>query len=310
MSASTTRIPVTVLVAAKNEALNIGKCLRSLAPASRVVVLDSGSEDDTAAIAEAHGAEVIQFVYTPGGPRKRQWAMDSLPIGTPWILLVDADEEIPPPLWDEISRALESELTDRVAGFFIRKGFHFLGRRFQHGGFSFDSVLLFRTGQARFERLTDDAADGLDMEVHERLIVDGAIARLCTPLVHNDFKSLEHYIAKHNHYSTWESRLRYRFFTEGKWGQEAIRPRLFGNSQERRRFLKKLAIRLPFEPALWFMYHYVFRLGLLEGRRGLIAARIRSDYIAAVRAKVFELQLRRECHTPAPNTARTLVHPR
>jgi len=68
---------------------------------------------------------------------------------------------------------------------------------------------------------------------------------------------------------------------------------LFGNAQERRRFFKKWFIRLPFEPLLWFIYHYWFRLGFLEGRPGLIASQIRSAYIRQVRAKVYELRLAR-----------------
>src|SRR5262249_10135548 len=154
------------------------------------------------------------------------------------------------------------------------------------GGFSFAAVLLFRRGRARFERLLEDDPDGLDMEVHERLIVDGTLGRLRTPLIHEDFKSLEAYLARHNRYSTWEARLRRRFLDGGPYGQESIGPRLFGNAQERRRFLKYLAVRAPFEPLLWFVYHYVLRLGFLEGRPGLLACRFRSEYIAQVRAKI------------------------
>jgi hypothetical protein len=127
------------------------------------------------------------------------------------------------------------------------------------------------------------------MEVHERMIVDGRVASLRTPLIHEDFKGLEAYIARHNKYSTWEARLRHDFLKYGSYGQEAITPRFFGNVQERRRALKRLLIRIPMEHWLWFLYHYVFRLGLLEGRRGLIACQIRASYIAQVRAKVFEL---------------------
>jgi hypothetical protein len=65
-----------------------------------------------------------------------------------------------------------------------------------------------------------------------------------------------------------------------------------GDAQERRRFLKALAIRIPFEPQLWFLYHYIFRLGFLEGRPGLIASQVRANYITQVRGKMYELQLR------------------
>ena len=99
---------------------------------------------------------------------------------------------------------------DGPAAYLITKGFHFLGQRFRHGGFSHAAVLLFRRGAARFEHLLDEPADALDMEVHERLLVDGAIGRLATPLVHEDFKGLEAYIDRHNRYSTWEAKVRFQ----------------------------------------------------------------------------------------------------
>ena len=177
-----------------------------------------------------------------------------------------------------------------VDAYLITKGFHFLGRRFRHGGFSHAPVLLFRTGTARFERLSDDAVDSLDMEIHERVVVQGRIGRLRTPLIHEDFKGLEASITRHNKYSTWEARVRHRYLTTGRYGEDTIAPRLLGNSQERRRFVKALIIRLPFEQQLWFLYHYLFRLGCLEGRPGLIACQIRASYIAQTRAKMYELR--------------------
>jgi glycosyltransferase involved in cell wall biosynthesis len=288
----TDRVPVTVLIAARDEEVNLPKCLAALGPAERVVVLDSQSRDRTAELAAAAGAEVVQFRHSGGYPKKRQWALDTLDIRTDWVFLLDADEVVPPALWDEVRAAVADPKAPN--GFFVTKGFHFLGRRFRFGGFSFAAVLLVRRGRARFERLVDDPAGGLDMEVHERVIVDGPVGRLRTPLVHDDFKGLEAYIDRHNRYSSWEARLRDRFLTAGTYGEDQIRPRLFGNAQERRRFLKYLAVRVPGESVLWFLYHYVFRLGFLEGRPGLVASRVRSDYIAAVRAKVYELRRARE----------------
>ena len=282
-------LPLTVLLAAKNEALNLPRCLAALAPATKVIVLDSHSTDGTATIAQEHGAEVVQFDYRGGYPKKRQWALEHLDIATPWILLLDADEVVPAALWREIAAAIHSP--DASDAYLITKGFHFLGRRFKHGGFSHSAVLLFRTGTARFERLFNDAPDSLDMEIHERIVVQGRIGRLDTPLIHEDFKGLEAYITRHNKYSTWEARVRHRYLTTGRYGEETITPRLFGNAQERRRFLKALIIRLPFEQHLWFLYHYVLRLGLLEGRPGLIASQIRASYIAQTRAKIYELGL-------------------
>ncbi len=282
-------VPVTVLLAAKNEEVNLKKCLAALGRAERVILLDSNSQDRTAEIAAAAGAEVVQFDYAGGYPKKRQWALDTLDIRTQWVLLLDADEVVPTALWDEIAAAVADP--SAPTAFLITKGFHFLDRSFRFGGFSFATVLLFRAGKARFERILTDAGDGLDMEIHERLIVDGTVRRLTTPLIHEDFKGLHAYIDRHNRYSTWEAALRFRYLTSGRYGEDTIRPRLLGNTQERRRYVKCLIIRLPFESWLWFAYHFFFRLGFLEGKPGLIAAQIRASYILQVRAKVHELRV-------------------
>ena len=290
MSDPLPQLPITILLAAKNEAVNLPRCLAALGPAQRVLVLDSHSTDNTAEIALAHGAEVVQFEYRGGYPKKRQWALDHLQIETPWVFFLDADEVVPDTLWAEVAAVVRHPAA--CDAYLIRKGFHFLGRRMRHGGFSHSAVLLLRTGKGRFEHLFDDTVDSLDMEIHERVVVQGRIGRLATPLIHEDFKGLEAYITRHNKYSTWEARVRYRYFTTGRYGETTIAPRLFGNNQERRRFLKALIIRLPFEQWLWFYYHYFARLGFLEGRPGLIACQIRASYIAQTRAKLYEMRLR------------------
>jgi glycosyltransferase involved in cell wall biosynthesis len=281
-------LPMTVLIAAKNEEVNIARCLSALTAAARVCVIDSQSEDATAHIAGKNGADVVQFHYRGGYPKKRQWALDNLKIDTPWVLLLDADEIVPPGLWEEISRIVQNEAS--ADGYLITKGFHFLGRKFRFGGFSHSAVLLFRKGKARFENLITDAPKEQDMEVHEQVVVDGTVARLNTPLIHQDMKGLNAYIARHNHYSTWEARVRHQYLKSGKWGDGTLRARLLGTRQEVRRFFKCLCTRMPFEPQLWFVYHYLLRLGFLEGIPGLLACRIRSQYIAQVRAKLFEMQ--------------------
>ena len=281
-------LPVTVLIAARNEFANIARCVGALAPAQRVVLLDSHSTDGTADIARQLGAEVVQYDYPGGYPKKRQWALDTLDLGRSWVLLLDADEVVPPELWQEIER--EIIRLDAPVAFLIQKEFHFLGRRFRFGGFSHRAVLLFRHGAARFECALAHDPSGFDMEVHERMIVEGRIGVLHTPLIHEDFKGLDAYRERHHRYATWEAALRHRFFTTGRYGEDTIEPKLLGNTQERRRGLKKIVMRLPFEPAIWFGWHYFVRGGFLEGRAGFIACRIRAQYIAEVRGKLRELK--------------------
>ncbi len=283
------KLDVTVLIAARNEAANVSACLDSLGPARRVLLVDSQSTDGTAQMAKERGAEVIQFHWDGKYPRKRQWALEHVPMSTEWVIVLDADESISPRLWDEIRRVLASP--SPPAALTVRKQFHFMGRCFRFGGFSHDAVFLFRRGMARFENLLPDVGENLDMEVHERLIVSGPMGRLKEPLEHRDAKGLAAYIARHNAYSTWEAEVRYQALTTGRYGTQTIRPRWRGNAQERRRFLKLLAMRLPGEAWAWFFYHYMIRGAFLEGWRGLIAAQIRRAYIEQVRAKVFEKKL-------------------
>jgi glycosyltransferase involved in cell wall biosynthesis len=285
------QLPITVLLAVKNEEANLPKCLASLASAERVILLDSQSGDRTDEIATSYGAEVIQFHYSGGYPKKRQWGLNELNMNTEWVLLLDADEVVPKQLWDEIARAISRP--EAPNAFLITKGFHFLGRRFRFGGFSHSAVLLFRQGKAEFEELDSSITTAHDMEVHERVIVDGAVGVISTPLIHEDFKGLTAYIDRHNQYSSWEAGVRFSNSKSRHYAGKTITPRLFGNVQERRRFLKRIAVRMPFESALWFLYHFVLRLGFLEGKRGLIAAQIRASYISQARAKLYELELGR-----------------
>ena len=283
------KLSITVIIAAKNESENIGRCLKALGKAERVVVVDSGSSDGMVGIVEATGAELVQFEYSGGYPKKRQWALENLEIRTDWTLLLDADEFVPEGLWREIEAVVEGN--GPCDGYYITKGYHFLGRKFRYGGFSFQAMLLFRTGAGKFENLIDAPETGLDMEVHERVIIDGNTSRLKTPLVHEDFKGLHAYIDRHNRYATWESQLRWFEKHHGQYGQgESIGAKLSGDAQSRRRYLKRIAMAVPCEPLLWFAYHYLLRGAFLEGKEGFIASAIRSGYIALVHAKMYELE--------------------
>ena len=92
------KLPVSVIVAARNEEKNLPRCLEALRDVGEVYVIDSGSTDATPEIARSFGAKVVQFHYHGGWPKKRQWAIDNLPLAFDWILLVDADEALTPEL--------------------------------------------------------------------------------------------------------------------------------------------------------------------------------------------------------------------
>jgi glycosyltransferase involved in cell wall biosynthesis len=277
-------LPVTVIIPVRNEARNLPRCLESLRDVGEVFVIDSQSTDETDAIAESFGAKVIQFHYHGGWPKKRQWAMDTLPIAYDWILLLDADEAMTPELSLEIRQAIQNP---RVTGYRICLQLYFLGKLLQHCDASFWKLSLFRKGRARFEcRLKDQDASMADMEVHEHIIADGPTAELRNPLVHHNVESLSRYIQKHDEYSNWEARV----LSRADESSEEMRASPFGTQAQRRRWLKRKLYRLPGSPVLLFLYRYVFRFGFLDGVPGLIYCTFQAVQMFHTKAKIYELR--------------------
>src|SRR5579863_1015223 len=145
---SATKLPVSVIVAVRNEEKNLPRCLESLRDVGEIYVIDSGSTDATVEIARSFGAKVVQFHYQGGWPKKRQWAMDTLPFAFEWIFLVDADEALTPALVGEIRQAIQDPDTD---GYYISLRMYFLGRLLRHAGARFWKLSLFRRGKGNYE---------------------------------------------------------------------------------------------------------------------------------------------------------------
>jgi hypothetical protein len=220
-------LPVSVIVPVRNEARNLPRCLESLAGFGEVYVIDSQSTDGTIPIAQVHGAKVVQFHYAGGWPKKRQWAMNTLPLAYDWVLLVDADEVLTPELVEEIRLALQDP---RVNGYSIRLQMYFLGRVLRHCDASFWKLSLFRKGRGRFEcRLKDQDTSMADIEIHEHVVVDGPTAALRNPLVHHNVDSLSRYILKHNEYSNWEARV----LLQPEGNPEEMSANVFGTQAQR-----------------------------------------------------------------------------
>jgi glycosyltransferase involved in cell wall biosynthesis len=282
-NAAAAKLPVSVIVAVRDEARNLPRCLESLCEAEEVHVIDSYSTDGTEEIARSFGAKVIQFQYEGGWPKKRQWALDTLVFACDWILLIDADEALTPELVEEIRQAIQDPRHD---GYYIELQMYFLGRLLRHGGARFQKLALFRRGKARFEcRLPEQDSSMCDMEVHEHVLVAGKTGRLKNPLLHCNFDSLSRYMRKHDEYSNWESQV--LLGSDGSFGE--LRPSLFGNQAQRRRWLKKTFFRIPGSPVLLFVYRYVFCLGFLDGVPGLIYCGFQAVQMFHTKAKIYEL---------------------
>jgi glycosyltransferase involved in cell wall biosynthesis len=283
-AAETASSPVSVIVPVRNEAHNLSRCLESLRGMGEVYVIDSQSSDETAEIARSFGAKVAQFHYSGGWPKKRQWAMDTLPLAHDWIFLIDADEALTPELWEEIRLAIRNPALD---GYYVALRMFFLGKVLRHGDAGFYKLSLFRRGKGRFEcRLQDQDASMGDMEVHEHIVVEGRTSKLNNPLLHHNVESLERYIQKHNEYSNWDARVWLRDET----GLDEIPPSLFGTQAQRRRWLRKKLFGVPGSPVMYFIYKYIVRMGFLDGVPGLIYCGFQGVQFFHIKSKIYELR--------------------
>jgi glycosyltransferase involved in cell wall biosynthesis len=296
---STEKLAVSVIVAARNEEKNLLRCLESLRNVGEVYVIDSESSDATPEIARSFGAQLVQFHYHGGWPKKRQWAIQNLSFKNDWIFLVDADEALTPELEEEIRRAVSDP---NINGYYISLRMYFLGRLLGHGGAGFWKLSLFRRGKGGFEcRLKDQDSSMADMEVHEHIVVDGATARLKHPLAHRNVESLSRYIRKHDEYSNWEAKV----WVEGESNGQ-LAPSFFGTQAQRRRWLKSKFLGLPGAPLWFFLFKYGFNLGFLDGVPGLIYCGFQAVQVFHVKSKIYELQRVKAEKTlsPAPRNLR------
>lgn len=286
-----TKVAVSVIVPVKNEELNIGPCLDSVGWAAEVFVVDSASTDRTCEIATARGARVVQFRYDEAWPKKKNWALETLPLGYEWVLLLDADERVPPELAAEIAQVVSDP--GGYDGFYVNRRLIFLGRWIRHcGWYPSWNLRLFKHERGRYERLSMAQPPGTgDVEVHEHVILDGKAGYLEHDLIHEDFKDVSHFIERHNRYSTWDAAV-YRTFRAGDEGVATIAAVWFGGPLERKRKIKRLWARLPFRPLVRFLLMYVVGRGFLDGRPGLIFCRLMSFHEAIIDAKLYELDLR------------------
>jgi len=252
--------PVSVLVLTKNEEANIAGCLESVRWADEVFVVDSLSTDRTTEIAEAMGGKVYRHPFE-GFSQQRNWALDNLPFSHDWILVLDADERIPPELAAEIGEAIRP--TDNKAdGFYLDRRLCFLGRWLTHGGLSPNWILrLFRRGHGRFEM----------RPMNEHVILTGTAAFLRHPFDHLDNRPLSHWIAKHNGYTDLQAQ-EYLLERNGTLSK-SLRPRFFASHIQRRRWIKtRLWNRMPLllRPFVLFFRNYLIKRGFLDGKAGFI----------------------------------------
>lgn len=292
-------VPVSVLIPVKNEQRNIAECLRRVQWATELVVVDSQSTDKTIPMSQALGADVYQFYYsTSGWPKKKNWALETVPWKNHWVLILDADEYMTPELADEVRRVVtgawkpwKEGVSGCGDGYWLNRRFMFIGRWLKGCGFypSYN-VRLFKHDVGRYERIGNlgDTGSG-DNEVHEHVVLStGEAGYLQHDFLHFAYPDLSVWIEKHNRYTTWEAHA-----MEAK-DEGEIRPSLFGGPIERRRWLKRFGRKLPFRPTLRFLYSYLFQRGFLDGYPGFVMCRLLAWYEFMSMAKHYERRVLRD----------------
>jgi glycosyltransferase involved in cell wall biosynthesis len=243
---------LTVITLTLNEERNIAECLESVRWADEILVIDSGSTDRTVEIARRYASRIISLPWKGYGAA-RNAGLDRA-MGE-WILWLDADERVTPELATEIREILSAEHSP-AAGYSIARRAYFCGKWIRHCGWYPSRVVrLFRKSRGRFSETL----------VHERLQLDGPVARSHHDILHYTDPDLQHYFAKFNAYTSLAA--------------EDMR------AAGRRFHIRDVFIR----PAFQFFKMYVLRLGFLDGMHGLVVCGASAAYVFAKYAKLWEL---------------------
>lgn len=275
---------LTVVILTFNESLHIERCIRAVQPvAEEVLVVDSYSNDDTVARAQRLGARVLQHPFT-NHATQLNWALDNGQIRTDWIMRLDADE-YPDEKLVALLRSALSKAKSEVGGLEVDRRVRFLGREIRHGGMSPMWVTrIFRNGWARCESRWMD---------EHMVLSKGRVSRMAGKIIDDNLNSLTWWTQKHNLYANREAvdlldqRYGLGIATEGSEG-------LNRQAQYKRWLKKKVYSHLPLGLRAWlyFFYRTLFRLGFLDGTRGMMFHALQGLwYRLLVDAKVAEVEL-------------------
>ena len=249
---------LSAIVLAYNEEVNLPQCLESLQRLDcHIWVVDSGSTDRTIEIAHAYGAEV-RYHHFDNYAAQRNWALVSLPVNTPWILNLDADERLTPELADEINSTLAQPEVN-ASGFLLRRRTVFMGRWIRHGGhYPSYHLRLFRVGRGRCEdRLYD-----------QHFLSEGKVERLKNDYIDVIGSSVSTWSLRHVKWAGLEA----RDILGASSGGQQVTAELLGNPIQRRRWWRSTYTGWPlfFRAFVYWLYRYFLRLGILDGKEGLI----------------------------------------
>lgn len=265
------KIPVSVIIATRNEEQKLSACLFALSRFSEVVVVDSGSRDRTCDIARSFGARVEPFVWNGAYPKKRQWCLDTLDLAHDWVFFVDADEILTRDLVAEIADLFRTG-RPACAGYFVTGKYTSAGKVLRFGVHN-RKLALFDRGAFAFPVVDDLDIPGMgEIEGHYQPIPrrpDLRIGSLSSWLLHDALDDRRAWTFRHEKYARWEAGMN----RKAAWPADPL---------PSRETVKRFMRGTRFRPEIYFLVACFLKMGFLDGRDGIDLARSKYDYYRLV----------------------------
>jgi glycosyltransferase involved in cell wall biosynthesis len=261
---------VTAMIFTLNEAIHLPSCLDSLRWCDDVIVIDSFSNDETEAICRERGVRFVQHAFEGFG-KQRNWALDHASPKHNWILILDADERVPPELANEIKRLAQVN-PNNVGAYRVRRRFYMWGRWLKHSSLYPTWVVRFvHRERVRYENRGHAETQTVEGETHD----------LEHDLIDENLKGIDEWFERQNRYSRKEAEFESKESENSAslWSMDPL---------ARRASIKRIARKLPLRGALYFFYSYVICRGFLDGIDGFMFCRMRALYQVEIELKKYD----------------------
>ncbi|NEZ59934.1 glycosyltransferase family 2 protein [Leptolyngbyaceae cyanobacterium CCMR0082] len=286
---------ISFIILTLNEEKNLPCSLKSLQSLDApVYIVDSNSSDKTIDIAKHFNCQVYQHPFESHA-KQVNWALENLPISTPWVMRLDADERLTPELAKELTEVL-ANVPEDVAGYQVKRRVFFMGRWIRHGGYYPTWLMrIWRTGYGTCEqRLMDEHI----------VLSEGRIANLKHDIIDENQKGLSFWVDKHNRYADRE--VQDILSAQSRELGDALAVKQFSQARQRRWVKTTLYSRFPLflRAFIYWLLRYTLGLGFLDGTEGLIFHFLQGFwYRFLVDAKLYEIFRHRKLQRTASNAS-------
>ena len=268
-------VPISVMIFTLDEEVNLPACLSSLHWCDDVIVIDSFSADRTEELSRAAGARFYQHRFEGFG-LQRNWALENTQPKHAWVLILDADERVPPELVEEMSITLRG-IPEKVGAFRLKRRFYMWGRWLKHSS-------LYPTWVVRL--VHKDRVRYVNRGHAETQEVNGEVRDLEHDLIDENLKGIDEWFERQNRYAGKDAE--YELSRDS--GTFSMSDMVSGDPLVRRAAFKRAAGRIPGRAFWYFIYSYVVRRGFRDGRDGLMFCFMKAMYQGMVSVKKYDMR--------------------